>query len=321
MPASAPAAAPVVSAPQPRAFAYVVLSVADMERALGLWVERFGMQVLARREGRDADLARVWGLAADDIVDQALLRTPGVPVGGVHLVRFRVPGPTVRADAAPTDWVIKSVDIAVRDIDARYAELSAAGYRFRAPVGRLRTATLEFLETHMFGPDDVNLVLIEIPSQPLPASDRGYGIAPQIVIVTPDNTREAAFLQEVVGLAPLSRNTFSGPEIEKSVGLPPGASLDVRILGDPEQAFGRIELVQYSGAPSRNLHPRARPPARGLLSVTYVVPQLDHILSRGQPFGIADHGPVSTVLGEGRLASVVSPAGVRLDFFVAGSAR
>ena len=87
----------------PLAFAYVVISVADMDRALGLWVERFGMQVVTRRDGSDPGLARAWGLPADGIVEQVLLRTPGMTDGGVHLVRFRTPGPTVREGAAPTD--------------------------------------------------------------------------------------------------------------------------------------------------------------------------------------------------------------------------
>ena len=101
-----------------------------------LWQQRFGLELVARREGTDPGLAQAWGLPPGDIVDQVLLRTPGMEQGGVHLVRFRLPGPAVRENAAATDLVPKSVDIAVRDIPARYDELLAAGYTFRSPIGQ-----------------------------------------------------------------------------------------------------------------------------------------------------------------------------------------
>ena len=110
------------------AYAYALLSVADLATALDLWVGRFGMQIVSRRVGEDAAWARRLGVAAEDIVDQALLVTPGRVQGGIHLVQFRHPGPPVRAGARPTDLVPKSVDIVVRDIQARHAELQAAGF-------------------------------------------------------------------------------------------------------------------------------------------------------------------------------------------------
>jgi catechol 2,3-dioxygenase-like lactoylglutathione lyase family enzyme len=305
-----------VMAVHPLTFAYVVISVADMDEALGLWVDRFGMEILARRVGHDASLARAWGLAAQDIVDQALLRTPGVREGGVHLVLFREPGAPVRADAAPTDLVPKSVDIAVRDIAARYDELSAAGYRFRSAVGRMVTQSgITLYEVHMFGPDGLNLVLLEVPAHPEPTSEKGYGAAPQLVVISPDNAREAAFLQGLLGLEQIAHNRLGGPSIEKTVGLPPGAQLDIRIMGDSKVDYGRIEIVQYEGVSGRDLYPRAKPPARGLLSVTYFVPDADVIAARGASLGVRDLGRLDGVYGSGRLVTATTPAGLRLDLF------
>lgn len=297
------------------AFSYVVLSVADIDRALRLWRDQFGMEVSVRRSGNDAGLAKAWGLPEDGIVEQALLNTPGMIVGGVHLVQFRKPGATVRGGAAPMDLVPKSVDIAVRDIEKRYAEMQAAGYTFRSPIGRLTTQDgAVVFEAHATGHDDVNLVIVEQPAHPEPTSAQGYGVAPQIVATNGDNDRESSFLQQVLGLKELQHNRFSGPSIEKTVGLPPGAALDVRIVGAPDSEFGRLELVQYEGAKGSDLYPRAVPPARGMLSVTYIVTDLGPILERGKPYGIRDHGRVRCILGEGRMASVTSPAGLRIDF-------
>lgn len=309
------------SAIDPKAYAYAVLSVADMEQALALWSSRFGMQVAVRREGRDADLAAVWGLAPDAIIDQALLLTPGMTQGGVHLVRFRLPGPAVREGAAPTDLVPKSVDIAVRDLPARHAELEAAGYRFRSPIGRFEADGVVVHEVHLPGPDGVNLVFLEQEGKPEPVSPEGYGVAPQIVATSPDNRREKAFFEQVLGLEETSHHRFAGPEVERTIGLPTGAGLDIRIFGATAYPYGRLEIVQYEGVRGADLYPRARPPARGLLSVTFFVPDVAVVLARAagaSPDAASaappvDHGLRRTVFGETRMATLTSPAGLRID--------
>lgn len=303
----------------PRAYAYAVVSVADMDQALGLWSERLGLELVVRREGTDPGLARAWGLEPREIIDQALLRTPGMEHGGLHLVRFRVPGPPVREGASPTDRVPKSLDIAVRDIDARHAELEAAGFRFRSPVGTLEAGGQVFREVHLTGPDAINLVFVEKPGSPDPVGPRGYGVAPQLIATTADNRGEKAFLEGVLGLEETAWNRIAGPEVERTVGLPKGAGLDIRIFGDRAYGYGRLEIVEYEGATGRNLYPLARPPARGLLSLTYFVPDVAAVLERaaapGAPVGAppVDHGVVRSIFGESRMATLTSPAGLRLD--------
>ena len=100
-------------------YAYTVFGTGDMNAGLGLWADHFGMEVVARREGADPELSRAWGLPADGIADQALLLTPGVSRGGVHLVRFTNPGLPVRQGAATTALLPKNIDVAVDDIRMR----------------------------------------------------------------------------------------------------------------------------------------------------------------------------------------------------------
>lgn len=303
----------------PKALAYVVLSVTDFPAALALWESRFGMQKIAHRAGADPALARMWGVADDELVEQALLLTPGMKQGGVHLVRFRTPGTIIRENAAATDLVPKSVDIGVRDIASRHAELQAAGFKFRSAVGRFETHGVVVHEVHLPGPDGINLVFLEEEGNPLPVSPQGYGVAPQIVATSPDNKQEKRFYEEVMGLAETSHHRFAGPEIERTIGLPPGAGLDIRIFGDVDYPYGRLEIVQYEGAQSRNLYPLAKAPARGMLSVTFEVPAIDPILERAQRSAPAaapvDHGVVETFYGKGRAASLWSPAGLRIDLW------
>lgn len=315
------------TAPNPKAYAYAVISVADMDQALALWSVRFGMRTAVRREGSDPGLAALWGVESDAIIDQALLLTPGMAQGGIHLVRFRVPGPAVREGAAATDLVPKSVDIAVRDLPARHAELEAAGYRFRSRIGRFETDGVVVDEVHLPGPDGVNLVFLEQQGKPEPVSPEGYGVAPQIVAISPDNRLEKAFFERVLGLDETSYHRFAGPEVERTIGLPSGAGLDIRIFGDAGYDYGRLEIVQYEGVKSADLYPRARPPARGLLSVTFFVPDVGAVLARAAALATdttaaagatmralpLDHGVVDTVFGTTRMATLTSPAGLRID--------
>lgn len=309
------------TAPNPKAYAYAVISVADMDQALALWSVRFGMRTAVRREGSDPGLAALWGVESDAIIDQALLLTPGMAQGGIHLVRFRVPGPAVREGAAATDLVPKSVDIAVRDLPARHAELEAAGYRFRSRIGRFETDGVVVDEVHLPGPDGVNLVFLEQQGKPEPVSPEGYGVAPQIVAISPDNRLEKAFFERVLGLDETSYHRFAGPEVERTIGLPPGGALDVRIFGDVAFDYGRLEIVQYEGVQSKDLYSRAVPPARGFLSVTFFVKDVGDVLRRAaslQPSrgtaatrkGPSDHGTVETIFGRSHMATLVSPAGL-----------
>ena len=308
----------------PKAYAYAVISVADMDQALALWSGRFGMRIAVRREGSDPGLAAAWGLDGREIIDQALLLTPGMAQGGIHLVRFRIPGPAVREAAAATDLVPKSVDIAARDLPARHAELEAAGYRFRSPIGRFETDGVVVHEVHLPGPDGVNLVFLEQDGKPEPVSPEGYGVAPQIVAISPDNRREKAFFERVLGLDETSYHRFAGPEVERTIGLPPGGALDVRIFGDAAYDYGRLEIVQYEGVVSNDLYPRAVAPARGMLGVSFQVKDIEAVLERAAALmrerGAAvmrkapvDHGVSQTIFGRARMATLTSPAGLAVQ--------
>jgi catechol 2,3-dioxygenase-like lactoylglutathione lyase family enzyme len=297
----------------PKTFAFAVVSVADIDRALELWQNQMGMEVMVRRRGADAALAKMWGIDPNEISDQALIRTPGATDGGIHLVRFRQPGKAVREGAAPTDLVPKSLDVWTSDIHAAVEQLQKAGYKFRSEVQQL-SPTL--YEVHMFGHDELNIVLLGAPHKvERNFSPKGFDAAPLLITISPDNERDAEFYTKLLGADLVSSSQFTGPAIEKAVGLPPGAGLDIRIMGDPQSNLGRIEIVQYSGAPQRNLYPLAKPPARGLLAATYFVPELESFLKRGAEFGLQDLGEVDGVYGPGRMATATSPAGLRITLF------
>jgi catechol 2,3-dioxygenase-like lactoylglutathione lyase family enzyme len=109
------------------AIAHVAVGVADLQPVFDLWIDRFGLEIVAQRTGPDASLGKLWEIPAERVVDQVLLRTPGAATGWLHFVQFDKPDSPVRSGAAATDLGPKNLDVNCRDMAARYAELQALG--------------------------------------------------------------------------------------------------------------------------------------------------------------------------------------------------
>ena len=297
------------------AFSDIIVGVADMQPVRELWVGHFGLEVVAEREGSDPALEALWGLPADSVSAQLLLGTPGALAGRLHFVQFAEPAAPVRSGAATTDLCPKNIDINCDDLPARVAELEAAGFRFRSAVSEYELDGITVREVQMAAHDDINVVLIEVPGWDMPMTAAGYGGVTSFVVTVPDTASEAAFYQQVFGHELLMHHRITGPEIEAVVGLPPGAALDMRLLGEPENLFGRVELITYEGINGNNLFPAARPPATGSLGARVSVRDLNGVLQRSRDAGITttDHGVVDLLSCSGPLMSLSSPAGFAIE--------
>ena len=295
----------------------VTVGVGDLDEALDLWVKDFGFVIDATREGPDDDLALAWSIEPDDIVRQALVRSRNTRHGMLHLVEFADPEPAVRSGAQVFDLLPKNLDVYVDDMPARLAELSERGRTFRNDTFSEVTAPsgITFREMHMPGHDEINVVLLEILGGAEPLRRDGIaGVGPLILIVG-DATKERSFFERVMRTRKLTDNVLEGPEIEKMVGLPPGAALDVSIWGRRDQPYGQIELIEYRGVDGENRYPRARPTSRGILHVSYEVSSLEPMKRRLDQHRIdfSEHGTVETLYGTGAVMSFFSPAGFRME--------
>jgi catechol 2,3-dioxygenase-like lactoylglutathione lyase family enzyme len=304
------------SPPALGAFDYVSVGTADLEQALETWRDLFGLEVIARRDGPDAALAALWELEPGAIARQALVRTPGVQSGALHLVEFSQPGRPVREGAEVFDRLPKNLDVYARDLPARYDELIAAGRTFRARWTEMPApGGLTFREVQMPGHDDTNIVLLEILDTDYTHSEAGYaGIGP-IIIVVRDADRETAFYKDVLGLEMLTQDLLAGPEIERMVGLPEGAGIDFRVLGAETDPMGRIEIIEYQRAEGRQLFDRAVPPATGLLHAGWRVADLAPLRRQLAARGIdyREVGAVDAIYGDGPMLVFHSPAGFRIE--------
>jgi catechol 2,3-dioxygenase-like lactoylglutathione lyase family enzyme len=298
-------------------FSSVVVGVADLERALALWTDRFGLALAARSDGPDAELARLWGIAPADIRRQALVATPGRRLGMIHLVEFENPDPPVRHDAAMTDCCPKNLDVYADDLPGKMRELTARGYNFRNPThSEVETPDgLRFREGHMPAHDDINVVLLELVGQDLPYSASGFAAVGLLITIVPDAERERDFYRTMLELEILHDNVLQGPEVEAMIGLPPGVALHASVWGQPDEPMGQIEVIEYRGAAGDNLFPRARPKALGVLHVSFESPNVTSLRQRLAAAGIAfaEHGQTSTLATTGDTISFLTPAGMRIE--------
>ncbi len=300
---------------------WVTVGVADLDEALSLWTAALGFEVAGSHAGPDPGLERFWGLASGRIARQALLRTAGQEAGMLHLVEFREAGAPVRDGAEVFDLCPKNLDIYTDDLPRRMRELQAAGWVFRNSAYSEVTAPngVRFREIHLPAHDGLNIVLLQLldSSPAIPAT--GYaGVGPLIAIVA-DAAAEKAFHREVLGLELLSDNRLDGPEIERMIGLPPGAALDVSIWGRAGRPMGQVEVIEYQGTSGADRYPRAVPGARGILQITYRAAGLDPVRLRLEAAGVpyTDGMLEAALLGSARVLSFATPAGLRIDVMAA----
>lgn len=303
-----------------KAISHITIGVADLRQALELWVDRFGLELLADRRGPDPGLGQIWHLEPEAVVAQALVGTPGVAAGRIHFVQFAGQAASVRQGAAAADLCPKSLDVTCVDMPRRMAELIAAGFGFRSELAEYELEELQIREVQMPAHDDTNVVFIEVLGEELPLSPKRYGAVTSFVSIVPDVEAEARFYQDILRLDLLIEHLLAGPGIEATVGLPKGAALDLRLLGCDEERYGRVELIEYRGATGANRYPLARPPALGALFESFVVDSLGTLVERCERAGIdvEYHLSAHTLCGRGALGVIHTPAGLRVEIWQRG---
>ena len=311
----------MINAPSPVIFgpwSSITVGVADLELAMNYWVDQFGFEIVRTQEAPDSGHARLWGIAPEDIIKQVLLRSPTLDHGNLHLVQFANAEKAVRDGAQSFDLAPKNLDIYVDNLPKKFEELKRLGFSFRAESYSEVTAEdgTRFREIHLDGHDSVNIVLLEILGEIKHGSENpstGIGLA---ILTVPDIKLEREFFMTVLGLEHLSHNIFKGPEIEKMIGLPSGSSLDVSIVGNSNTHYGRIELVEYQGVKGKNLFPKAKPKATGILHINFTLSDTqnlsDHLRNHSTHF--TEFQNISSFFGEGNVISFRTPAG--LEIFV-----
>ncbi len=301
----------------PNGISYVSIGVADMAVAEKLWVEALGLEIVARRQGPDPELGKLWNLSADQFVDQMLVRTPGASTGQLHFVQFREPGEAVRKGAAPTDLGAKNIDVNCVGMPDLVEKLSGAGYSFRSEISEYEVGDIHAREVRMLGHDEINIVFIEILSKGFEVeySTEGFAALTSFVVIVSSTLKESKFYQDIFGFDEIMHHRITGSGIEAAVGLPKGSALDMRLCGSPDNMFGRMELVAYEGLSGENRFSRAVPPATGILRCGFRTDKLDELLKRVelQDITVGRIFEIDAIFGAGRIVEFSSPAGLQIE--------
>ena len=94
----------------------LTVGVADHKRAVDLWVDIIGYEIVALRTGQDEQHAKQWDIPAVSVLEQVLLGYADSSDGRILLVKTADAGPFVRAEAALFDKCAKNVDIYVTNV-------------------------------------------------------------------------------------------------------------------------------------------------------------------------------------------------------------
>ena len=309
----------------PANISFVSVGVADMNVVRRSWVNELGLDILDHRHGADKELARLWNIPAEQIVEQLLLGTPGASSGRLHFVQFREPAAAVRSGAATTDLGAKNLDVNCTNMPLLVERLTAAGYSFRSAISEYEIDNITAREVQMPAHDDLNLVLIEVLGDGFDAeyTATGFAALTSFVVIVPDVEREEKFYQQLFGMQKILTHKLSGPEIEVAAGLPAGTVLDLHLLGGPDNIFGRMELIEYVGVAGDNRFVRAVPPATGILHCGFLVESLDEFAAQAGRHNIHLEEPliVDVIFGRGKLLRLGSPAGLSLEILEPASGK
>ncbi len=297
----------------------IIVGVQNINEAIELWVNQFGLDIVSEREGIDADLSRLWQLEDDEITKQALLATPKIDVGKIHLVQFKNPTTAVRQNANATDLGPKNLDVTCLDLPRKYDELIKRGYQFRSEyVGcQIESIGADVLEVQMPGHDHTNIIFVEQLGEKIQLSKRGYGGITSLVTIVSELDEETDFFMDIFSLKEALSEDLFGEHVEKMIGLPKGGGLRLNLLeGDELDRYGRVELVAYIGAEKQDdLYKIANPPALGTLHCVFRVEDIDNIKNklRRRSVSFKEHGLLDLIYGKGEIISFRSPAGLRIE--------
>lgn len=297
----------------------IVVGVENIDEATELWVDQFGLDVVSEREGSDTDLSRLWQLKDDEVIKQALLATPKIDVGKIHLVQFKNPSTAVRQNANATDLGPKNLDVTCLDLPSKYDELIKMGYQFRSEyVGyQIESIGADVLEVQMPGHDHTNIIFVEQLGEKIQLSEKGYGGITSLVTIVSELDEETDFFIDIFSLKQALSEDLFGEHVEKMIGLPKGGGLRLNLLeGDEVDRYGRVELVAYIGAEKQDdLYEIANPPALGTLHCVFRVEDIDSIKNKlkNRLVHYEEHGLLDLIYGRGEVISFRSPAGLRIE--------
>jgi hypothetical protein len=305
----------------------VVVSVRDFDKLPAL-LSAGGFSVL-HEGGADTRLGPAWQLPAAASIREKLLHVPEMPYGYLRFVQIqgvanqRLIRPL---DAQPWDtgglWLIYT---RARDGAALSQALVGAGWPSPRGVHSFEFGGLSVKEVHHLGPEGMVLSTIEQVSPPMPIPVPQLTHAFNAAILVRHYARAREFFLAKLGFRPWMEisweSTNPGLNLLADMSAFTGMKTVDTVIVHPEgQNLGSVELIGWTGEKQgRDFSATARPPNLGSLALRFAVGDLRAHLEKLQRAGVDPAGPLAEMrldpYGHVRLAPIVSPDGVWIEFF------
>ncbi len=299
---------------------YATLGVRDVRETSRFYREVFDYDLLATGVV-DTALAALWQVPQGVRAHYAVLSRRGAPRGHLRLLGCEPAGEHAWGGYERYfDYGHYALNIRVPDIRSHWTRIIGAGAKPKSgPTHWVVEAGMEAWDSLSWDPDGTLLDAYTITGRPDVFKDL-QGRASEletVAIHVADADRSKRFYTA------LGYSTFFDRRIDDLGAffhLPEGVVLrDVNLYKPECSGIGRIEIVQYEGLPGNPIGPVARPPRRGILSISFECDDLEAAASLVRDHGGAVESPAAEVelpgAGAVRALAATGPDGEMLEFF------
>jgi catechol 2,3-dioxygenase-like lactoylglutathione lyase family enzyme len=300
--------------------AFATLGVRDLQATGRFYRDVFDYDTLATGEASPA-LAALWQVPAGTAARYAILGRRGATRGRLRLLACDPPGEHAWGRYERYfDYGHYALNIRVPDIRAHWPRILGAGATPKSgPTHWVVEQGMEAWDSLSWDPDGTLLDAYTTTGRPDVFRDL-QGRASEletVAIHVGDADRAKRFY------CALGYSTFFDRRIDDLGAffhLPDGVVLrDVNLYKPECSGIGRIEIVQYEGLPGLPVGPRARPPRRGILSISFECDDLDAaVASVRREGGEVGSAPLDLELpgvGPVRAVAATAPDGEQLEFY------
>lgn len=300
--------------------AFATLGVRDLRATSTFYRDVFDYVQLATGEV-SAALAALWQVPAGSRARYAILGRRGAPRGRLRLLACEPPGDHAWGSYERYfDYGHYAINIRVPDIRSHWTRIIGAGARPKSgPTHWVVEPGLEAWDSLSWDPDGTLLDAYTITGRTDVFRDLA-GRASEletVAIHVADADRAKRFY------CALGYSTFFDRRIDDLGAffhLPDGVVLrDVNLYKPERSGIGRIEIVQYEGLPGSPVGPLARPPRRGILSISFECEDLGAAEDRVRREGGTVIAPATDVelpgAGPVRAFAARAPDGEQLEFY------
>lgn len=274
----------------------VTLCTPEASRAVVLYRDGLGFQVVQESVWPAQPWRDLWNLPDGADLHVVELRKPHAHGGGIRIVS--VPElPIVEGGRLPNQPGPYAWDFYVRDMSVAVQRIKDLGWTFRSEPQRypLFGQDFEVNEVMLEGPQGLLHALVEyIPGQHrcVLGVDDQEDTSEVIALVVVVNDIDAPRTAMVSGLGAdvAMDETFTGPEVERLLSLPPGSAFRMVLMRGPSRRSARFELLEsIGGTPSVVGVPHVVAPMP--------VPDLQLAIDQFRRFGVSASAPRATEVG------------------------